>query len=180
MHILFILKKTDSNPCNKRHYWRLAGIAACVLVVFLGLLFGPKLLAGMSRQNSQNQAIAILHDYADIYYTEKGSGEIKKESVLLDYTPQAFFAEWKKRNQVPEQVKLLDSNIESNGHEERTSSTVQYFTGNIRVLNLTFSKDFLELENRATLMRTLEKTFQDRYAPYQTINMIVDGKILNH
>lgn len=174
----------------RRSRW--AGIAACLaLVVCLALAvqalrgespFSAKRYdaAAAESETTEGLAMAVLHDYKDIYYTEKGSAEIKKQSVLMDYKQENFFSEWKRLNHVSAGVKLLESKMGSNGHEERTGSTVAYVFGDTSILNLTLSKEFLEEENQAALLVTLEKTFQDRYFPDQTINIIVDGKIRNH
>lgn len=179
-------------PRKKSAGWkgrRWAGIAACaVLMVCLALAF-PALrgeLPFFTKQQSAAAAgseatadLAILHDYKDIYYVDKDSGKIKKQSVLMDYTLENFFSEWKTLNRVSAGVKLLGSKVDSNGYEERTGSTVAYHVGDTTVLNLTLSKEFLQESNRAALMDTLEKTMQDRYSPYQKINLIVDGTVLN-
>lgn len=174
----------------RRSRW--AGIAACLaLMVCLALAvqalrgespFSAKRYDAAAAAESINSelAMAVLHDYKNIYYTEKGSAKIKKQSILMDYTLENFFSEWKRLNHVSEQVKLLEGKIESNGHEVRTGSTVAYVVGDTHILNLTLSKEFLKESNQTVLMATLEKTFQDRYRSYQAINIIVDGKIRNH
>lgn len=171
---------------------RRVGIAACLalaacLVLAVQALRGESPFsakrydaAAAAESSNSDLAMAVLHDYKDIYYTEKGSVEIKKKSILMDYTQENFFSEWKRLNHVSAGVKLMESKVESNGHEERTGSTVAYVLGDTSILNLTLSKAFLEEDNQAALMATLEKTFQDQDRPYQSINIIVDGKIRNH
>lgn len=167
--------------------WKLvAKIAACIVLVVCASVTIPRFLLNSPSNKDvypgQNTN-AILNDYADIYYLENGSTSIKKESMKLDYTPQNIFQEWKKLNNIPDNVTLVNYKIDSNGYEQSGSSdTAKYVVGDVFTLNITLSNEFiacLTKSNRTALIKTLEKTLSYQKIKFKTINIFVDGQRIN-
>ena len=166
---------------------RLTGIAACIALVLCASVIIPKFLPTLisSKEAHQEKTTnAILNDYVDIYYLENGTTEIKKESVKLDYTPQSIFQEWKKLNNIPDSVSMVDYKIDSNGYEQSgNSSTATYVVGDVFTLNVTLSNEFtdcLTKSNRTALLKSLEKTLSYQKIKYKSINIFIDGQKINN
>lgn len=180
---VFVLKKSTVGF----NWKRFAGIAACIaLVVCASVIlpgFFPDLTSG-KEANQEQTTNAILNDYVDIYYLENGTTEIKRESVKLDYTSQNIFYKWKKMNNIPDSVELIDYKIDSNGYEQTgNSDTAAYVVGDTFILNVTLSNEFkacLTKNNRTALIKSLEKTMSFQKISFESINIIVDGQKINH
>lgn len=186
----FILEADETVTFKKNavgfSWKRFTGIAACIaLVIGVSVIlpkFLPTLIPGKEAPQEKT-ANAILNDYVDIYYLENGTAEIKKESVKLDYTPQNIFQEWKKMNNIPGSVSLVDYRIDSNGHEQSgNSSTATYVVGDVYTLNVALSDEFtacLTKSNRTALLKSLEKTLSYQKIKFQSVNIIVGGQKIN-
>lgn len=164
---------------------RLAGIAACIVLVACASVTIPRFLFNLPPKDvyqGQNTN-ATLNDYVDIYYLENGTTSIKKRSVKLDYTPQNIFQEWKRSNNIPDDITLVDYKINSNGYEPPAESNgSEYVVGDAFTLNVTLSNEFMNCitkSNRTALIKSLEKTLSYQNIKFKTINIFVDGQRIN-
>lgn len=98
----------------------------------------------------------------DIYYLNGTSTE--KASKYLACDPKVIFSEWKKLNNISDDVRFIKCFINSNGKEEINESTVGYIVGDKATLELTISSDikkYYEKYGEEPLLSSLEKTFTE-------------------
>lgn len=111
---------------------------------------------------STNETTALAYSNINIYYLNGSSTE--KTIKYLPCDPKVIFSEWKKLNNIGDDVRFIKCFINSNGKEEINESTVGYIVGDKATLELTISSDikkYYEKHGEEPLLSSLKKTFTE-------------------
>lgn len=111
---------------------------------------------------STNETTALAYSNINIYYLKGTSTE--KASKYLACDPKVIFSEWKKLNNIGDDVRFIKCFINSNGKEEINESTATYIVGDKATLELTISSDikkYYEKHGEEPLLSSLKKTFTE-------------------
>lgn len=112
--------------------------------------------------NESTNETTLEYRNIDIYYLNGTSTE--KASKYLACDPKVIFSEWKKLNNIGDDVRFIKCFINSNGKEEISESTAAYIIGDKATLELTISVDikkYYEKYGEEPLLSSLEKTFTE-------------------
>ena len=111
---------------------------------------------------STNETTALAYSNINIYYLNGSSTE--KTTKYLPCDPKVIFSEWKKLNNIGDDVRFIKCFINSNGKEEINESTAAYIVGDKATLELTISSDikkYYEKHGEEPLLSSLKKTFTE-------------------
>lgn len=132
-------------PAKRRNAIRLrwAAAAACVcLIAGAGLWFASG-RAKPPAEDSSAAETAVESGAVSIFYTE--GGKIVSRTEYLPLTPQAVFNCWREANGIGEEVRLLHTEIRSNGAEYTAGeSAAGYQTGDTFIYCITVSKELAQ------------------------------------
>ena len=157
---------------NRKRLYAIIGSVAATAAVF-GAVFavGNGLLKNVDNDfNNSSAAISnestnettLEYRNIDIYYLNGTSTE--KASKYLACDPKVIFSEWKKLNNIGDDVRFIKCFINSNGKEEISESTATYIIGDKATLELTISEDikkYYEKYGEEPLLSSLKKTFTE-------------------
>lgn len=161
--------KTKNN--RKKLYAAISAAAAAAAVFVAVFAVGNGLLKNVDNDfNNSSSAItnestnetALEYRNIDIYYLNGTSTE--KASKYLACDPKVIFSEWKKLNNIGDDVRFIKCFINSNGKEEISESTAAYIVGDKATLELTISSDikkYYEKHGEEPLLSSLKKTFTE-------------------
>lgn len=163
--------KAKSN--RKKLYTAIGSVAAtaAVFVVALGVgnvvlknigINDTEITSSSAIANESTNDTALEYRNIDIYYLNGANTE--KESKYLACDPEVIFAEWKKLNNIGDDVRFIKCFINSNGKEEINESTATYIVGDKATLELTISSDikkYYEKYGEEPLLSSLKKTFTE-------------------
>lgn len=161
--------KTKNN--RKKLYAAISAAAAAAAVFVAVFAVGNGLLKNVDNDfNNSSAAISnestnettLEYRNIDIYYLNGTSTE--KASKYLACDPKVIFSEWKKLNNIGDDVRFIKCFINSNGKEEINESTAAYIIGNKATLELTISEDikkYYEKHGEEPLLSSLKKTFTE-------------------
>lgn len=161
--------KTKNN--RKKLYAAISAAAATAAVFVAAFAVGNGFLKNVDNDfNNSSAAISnestnettLEYRNIDIYYLNGTSTE--KASKYLACDPKVIFSEWKKLNNIGDDVRFIKCFINSNGKEEINESTVGYIIGDKATLELTISEDikkYYEKYGEEPLLSSLEKTFTE-------------------
>lgn len=157
---------------NRKRLYAIIGSVAATAAVFVAVFaVGNGLLKNVDNDfNNSSAAISnestnettLEYRNIDIYYLNGTSTE--KASKYLACDPKVIFSEWKKLNNIGDDVRFIKCFINSNGKEEINESTVGYIIGDKATLELTISSDikkYYEKYGEEPLLSSLEKTFTE-------------------
>lgn len=160
---------------NRKKLYTAISAAAATAAVFVAVFaVGNGLLKNADNDfNNSSAAIAaesigqtiestLEYRNIDIYYLNGTSTE--KASKYLACDPKVIFSEWKKLNNIGDDVRFIKCFINSNGKEEISESTAAYIIGDKAILELTISEDikkYYEKYGEEPLLSSLEKTFTE-------------------
>lgn len=156
---------------RKKLYAAIGSVAAAAAVFVAVFATGNGLLKNADNDfNNSSSAItnestnetALAYSNINIYYLKGTSTE--KASKYLACDPKVIFSEWKKLNNIGDDVRFIKCFINSNGKEEINESTVGYIIGNQATLELTISEDikkYYDKYGEEALLASLEKTFTE-------------------
>ncbi|MBR6420777.1 MAG: hypothetical protein IKS42_10615 [Oscillospiraceae bacterium] len=123
---------------------RWAAAAACVCLIAAGAVL--RYAAGRAKppaEDSSAAETAVESGAVSIYYTE--GGEIVSRTEYLPLTPQAVFNCWREANGIGEEVRLLHTEIRSNGTEYTAGeSAAGYSVGDTFTYCITVSKELAQ------------------------------------
>lgn len=156
---------------RKKLYTAISAAAATAAVFVAVFAVGNGLLKNADN-DFNNSSAAIISESTnettleyrniDIYYLNGTSTE--KASKYLACDPKVIFSEWKKFNNIGDDVRFIKCFINSNGKEEISESTAGYIIGNQATLELTISEDikkYYDKYGEEALLASLEKTFTE-------------------
>lgn len=161
--------KTKNN--RKKLYAVIGSVAAAAAVFATVFATGNGLLKNVDNDfNNSSAAISnestnettLEYRNIDIYYLNGTSTE--KASKYLACDPKVIFFEWKKLNNIGDDVRFIKCFINSNGKEEINESTAAYIVGDKATLELTISSDikkYYEKYGEEPLLSSLKKTFTE-------------------
>lgn len=161
--------KTKNN--RKKLYAAISAAAAAAAVFVAVFAVGNGLLKNVDNDfNNSSAAITnestnettLAYRNIDIYYLNGTSTE--KASKYLACDPKVIFSEWKKFNNIGDDVRFIKCFINSNGKEEISESTATYIVGDKATLELTISVDikkYYEKYGEEPLLSSLKKTFTE-------------------
>lgn len=161
--------KTKNN--RKKLYAAISAAAAAAAVFVAVFAVGNGLLKNVDNDFSNSSAAitnestnetTLAYRNIDIYYLNGASTE--KASKYLACDPKVIFSEWKKLNNIGDDVRFIKCFINSNGKEEISESTATYIVGDKATLELTISSDikkYYEKHGEEPLLSSLEKTFTE-------------------
>ena len=163
--------KAKSN--RKKLYTAIGSVAATAagFVVALGVgnvvlknigINGTEITSSSAIANESTNDTALEYRNIDIYYLNGTSTE--KASKYLACDPEVIFFEWKKLNNIGDDVRFIKCFINSNGKEEINESTVGYIIGDKATLELTISGDikkYYDKYGEEVLLSSLERTFTE-------------------
>jgi len=112
--------------------------------------------------NESTNETALAYSNINIYYLKGTSTE--KASKYLACDPKVIFSEWKKLNNIGDDVRFIKCFINSNGKEKINESTATYIVGDKATLELTISSDikkYYEKHGEEPLLSSLKKTFTE-------------------
>lgn len=163
--------KPEIKRNRKKLYAAIGSVAAAAAVFVTIFATGNGLLKNADNDfNNSSSAItnestnetALAYSNINIYYLKGTSTE--KASKYLACDPKVIFSEWKKLNNIGDDVRFIKCFINSNGKEEINESTVGYIIGNQATLELTISEDikkYYDKYGEEALLASLEKTFTE-------------------
>ena len=161
--------KTKNN--RKKLYTAISAAAATAAVFVAVFAVGNGFLKNVDNDfNNSSAAITnestnettLAYRNIDIYYLNGTSTE--KASKYLACDPKVIFSEWKKLNNIGDDVRFIKCFINSNGKEKINESTATYIVGDKATLELTISSDikkYYEKHGEEPLLSSLEKTFTE-------------------
>ncbi len=156
---------------RKKLYAVIGSVAATAAVFAVVFATGNGLLKNADNDfNNSSSAItnestnetALAYSNINIYYLKGTSTE--KASKYLACDPKVIFSEWKKLNNIGDDVRFIKCFINSNGKEEINESTATYIVGDKATLELTISSDikkYYEKHGEEPLLSSLKKTFTE-------------------
>lgn len=153
---------------RKRLYAVIGSVAATAAVFVTVFATGNGLLKNADNDftNSSsaitNETTALAYSNINIYYLNGSSTE--KTSKYLACDPKVIFSEWKKLNNIGDDVRFIKCFINSNGKEKINESTATYIVGDKATLELTISSDikkYYEKHGEEPLLSSLKKTFTE-------------------
>lgn len=156
---------------RKRLYAIIGSVGATAAVFVAVFAIGNGLLKNADNNfNNSSSAItnestnetALAYGNINIYYLNGSSTE--KTTKYLPCDPKVIFSEWKKLNNIGDDVRFIKCFINSNGKEVINESTVGYITGDKATLELTISSDikkYYEKHGEEPLLSSLKKTFTE-------------------
>ena len=168
----FIEQAKPKTKNNRKKLYAAISAAAATAAVFVAVFaVGNGLLKNADNDfsnsssaitNESTNETALAYRNIDIYYLNGTSTE--KASKYLACDPKVIFSEWKKFNNIGDDVRFIKCFINSNGKEEINESTVGYIIGDKATLELTISVDikkYYEKYGEEPLLSSLEKTFTE-------------------
>lgn len=157
---------------NRKKLYAVIGSVAATAAVFVAVFATGNGLLKNADNDFNNSSAAISNESAnettleyrniDIYYLNGTSTE--KASKYLACDPKVIFSEWKKLNNIGDDVRFIKCFINSNGKEEISESTATYIVGDKATLELTISSDikkYYEKHGEEPLLSSLKKTFTE-------------------
>lgn len=154
---------------NRKKLYAVIGSVAAAAAVFVtvfatgnGLLKNADNDFNNSSSAITNESTALAYSNINIYYLNGSSTE--KASKYLACDPKVIFSEWKKLNNIGDDVRFIKYFINSNGKEEINESTATYIVGDKATLELTISSDikkYYEKHGEEPLLSSLKKTFTE-------------------
>lgn len=168
----FIEQAKPKTKNNRKKLYAVIGSVAATAAVFVAVFaVGNGLLKNVDNDfNNSSAAISnestnettLEYRNIDIYYLNGTSTE--KASKYLACDPKVIFSEWKKLNNIGDDVRFIKCFINSNGKEEISESTAAYIIGDKATLELTISSDiknYYEKYGEEPLLSSLKKTFTE-------------------
>lgn len=168
----FIEQAKPKTKNNRKKLYAAISAAAATAAVFVAVFaVGNGLLKNVDNDfNNSSAAISsestnettLEYRNIDIYYLNGTS--TKKASKYLACDPKVIFSEWKKLNNIGDDVRFIKCFINSNGKEEINESTATFIVGDKATLELTISEDikkYYEKYGEEPLLSSLEKTFTE-------------------
>ena len=168
----FIEQSKPKTKNNRKKLYTAISAAAATAAVFVAVFAVGNGLLKNADNDFNNSSAAISNESTnettleyrniDIYYLNGTSTE--KASKYLACDPKVIFSEWKKLNNISDDVRFIKCFINSNGKEEINESTVGYIVGDKATLELTISSDikkYYEKYGEEPLLSSLEKTFTE-------------------
>ena len=168
----FIEQAKPKTKNNRKKLYAAISAAAATAAVFVAVFaVGNGLLKNADNDfsnsssaitNESTNETALAYRTIDIYYLNGTSTE--KASKYLACDPKVIFSEWKKFNNIGDDVRFIKCFINSNGKEEINESTATYIVGDKATLELTISEDikkYCEKYGEEPLLSSLEKTFTE-------------------
>lgn len=168
----FIEQAKPKTKNNRKKLYAAISAAAATAAVFVAVFaVGNGLLKNVDNDfNNSSAAISnestnettLEYRNIDIYYLNGTS--TKKASKYLACDPKVIFSEWKKLNNIGDDVRFIKCFINSNGKEKINESTATYIVGDKATLELTISSDikkYYEKYGEEPLLSSLEKTFTE-------------------
>ena len=168
----FIEQAKPKTKNNRKKLYAAISAAAATAAVFVAVFaVGNGLLKNVDNDfNNSSAAISnestnettLEYRNIDIYYLNGTSTE--KASKYLACDPKVIFSEWKKLNNIGDDVRFIKCFINSNGKEEINESTATYIVGDKATLELTISEDikkYYEKYGEEPLLSSLKKTFTE-------------------
>lgn len=154
---------------NRKKLYAVIGSVAATAAVFVavfatgnGLLKNADNDFNNSSSAITNETTALAYSNINIYYLNGSSTE--KTTKYLPCDPKVIFSEWKKLNNIGDDVRFIKCFINSNGKEKINESTVGYIVGDKATLELTISSDikkYYEKHGEEPLLSSLKKTFTE-------------------
>lgn len=154
---------------NRKKLYAVIGSVAATAAVFVtvfatgnGLLKNADNDFNNSSSAITNETTALAYSNINIYYLNGSSTE--KTTKYLACDPKVIFSEWKKLNNIGDDVRFIKCFINSNGKEEISESTAAYIVGDKATLELTISSDikkYYEKHGEEPLLSSLKKTFTE-------------------
>lgn len=168
----FIEQAKPKTKNNRKKLYAAISAAAATAAVFVAVFAVGNGLLKNADNDFNNSSAAISNESTnettleyrniDIYYLNGTS--TKKASKYLACDPKVIFSEWKKLNNIGDDVRFIKCFINSNGKEEISESTAAYIIGDKATLELTISEDikkYYEKYGEEPLLSSLEKTFTE-------------------
>lgn len=168
----FIEQSKPKTKNNRKKLYTAISAAAATAAVFVAVFAVGNGLLKNADNDFNNSSAAISNESTnettlayrniDIYYLNGTSTE--KASKYLACDPKVIFSEWKKFNNIGDDVRFIKCFINSNGKEEINESTATYIVGDKATLELTISEDikkYYEKYGEEPLLSSLEKTFTE-------------------
>lgn len=168
----FIEQAKPKTKNNRKKLYAAISAAAATAAVFVAVFAVGNGLLKNADNDFNNSSAAISNESTnettleyrniDIYYLNGTSTE--KASKYLACDPKVIFSEWKKLNNIGDDVRFIKCFINSNGKEEINESTATYIVGDKATLELTVSSDikkYYEKYGEEPLLSSLEKTFTE-------------------
>lgn len=154
---------------NRKKLYAVIGSVAATAAVFVavfatgnGLLKNADNDFNNSSSAITNETTALAYSNINIYYLNGSSTE--KTTKYLACDPKVIFSEWKKLNNIGDDVRFIKCFINSNGKEKINESTATYIVGDKATLELTISSDikkYYEKHGEEPLLSSLKKTFTE-------------------
>lgn len=154
---------------NRKKLYAVIGSVAATAAVFVavfatgnGLLKNADNDFNNSSSAITNEITALAYSNINIYYLNGSSTE--KTTKYLACDPKVIFSEWKKLNNIGDDVRFIKCFINSNGKEKINESTATYIVGDKATLELTISSDikkYYEKHGEEPLLSSLKKTFTE-------------------
>ena len=158
---------------NRKKLYAVIGSVAATAAVFVAVFAtGNGLLKNADNDfnnsssaitnESTNETTALAYSNINIYYLNGSSTE--KTTKYLPCDPKVIFSEWKKLNNIGDDVRFIKCFINSNGKEEINESTATYIVGDKATLELPISSDikkYYEKHGEEPLLSSLKKTFTE-------------------
>lgn len=168
----FIEQAKPKTKNNRKKLYAVIGSVATAAAVFAVVFATGNGLLKNADNDFNNSSSAITNESTnettlayrniDIYYLNGSSTE--KASKYLACDPKVIFSEWKKLNNIGDDVRFIKCFINSNGKEEISESTATYIVGDKATLELTISSDikkYYEKHGEEPLLSSLKKTFTE-------------------
>lgn len=168
----FIEQAKPKTKTNRKKLYAVIGSVAAAAAVFVAVFATGNGLLKNADNDFNNSSAAISNESTnettlqyrniDIYYLNGTSTE--KASKYLACAPKVIFSEWKKLNNIGDDVRFIKCFINSNGKEEINESTATYIVGDKATLELTISSDikkYYEKYGEEPLLSSLKKTFTE-------------------
>lgn len=164
----FIEQAKPKTKNNRKKLYAAISAAAATAAVFVAVFAVGNGLLKNADNDFNNSSAAITNETTleyrniDIYYLNGSSTE--KASKYLACDPKVIFSEWKKLNNIGDDVRFIKCFINSNGKEEISESTATYIVGDKATLELTISSDikkYYEKHGEEPLLSSLKKTFTE-------------------
>lgn len=168
----FIEQAKPKTKNNRKKLYAAISAAAAAAAVFVAVFAVGNGLLKNADNDFNNSSAAITNESTnettlayrniDIYYLNGTSTE--KASKYLACDPKVIFSEWKKLNNIGDDVRFIKCFINSNGKEEISESTATYIIGDKATLELTISSDikkYYEKYGEEPLLSSLKKTFTE-------------------
>lgn len=168
----FVEQAKPKTKNNRKKLYAAISAAAATAAVFVAVFAVGNGLLKNADNDFNNSSAAITNESTnettleyrniDIYYLNGTS--TKKASKYLACDPKVIFSEWKKLNNIGDDVRFIKCFINSNGKEEINESTATYIVGDKATLELTISSDikkYYEKHGEEPLLSSLKKTFTE-------------------